>query len=108
MPIYRKNEGQWTPEKQAGLIERANAQGEAYHRREGMAPSSIPPAQLQKDLFDERGFSIGANPHIKASNVKGPVSGAGIARGKAARAKFPANMIAIQDKNMASNPNMEV
>jgi hypothetical protein len=108
MPIYRKGEGQWTPEKQSGLIERANAQGEAYHRREGMAPSSIPPAQLQKDLFDERGFSIGANPHIKASNVKGPVSGAGIARGKAARSKFSPNMIAIQNKNMAANPDMKV
>lgn len=108
MAIYRKGEGQWTPEKQAGLIERATAQGEGYHRREGMAPSSIPTAQLQKDLFDERGAAIGINPHIKAANVQGPVSGAGIAKGKAARAKFSPNMVAMQDKNMSSNTDLQV
>jgi hypothetical protein len=108
MAIYRKNEGQWTPEKQTGLIKRAEAEGEAKYRREGMAPSSIPSAQLQKDLFDERGAAIGINPHIKAANVQGPVSGAGIAKGKAARAKFSPNMVAMQDKNMSSSPDLQV
>lgn len=108
MPTYRKGEGQWTPEKQAGLIERAKAQGEARYRREGMAPSSISPKDLQKDAADERGWAIGMNPHIKVSNVQGPVSGAGIAKGKAGRAKMSSTMVEIQNTNMAANPDLKV
>jgi hypothetical protein len=108
MPIYRKGEGQWTPEKQTGLMARAEGEAEGYHRREGMSSSSIPPQQLQKDMAHERGWAIGANPHIKTSNVVGPVSGAGLAKGKASRAEFSPSMIALQNKNMAANPDMKV
>jgi hypothetical protein len=108
MPIYRKGEGQWTSEKQAGLIADANAEREGYHRREGLPPSSISPNQLKKDTAHERGFAVGANPHIKASNVTGPVSGAGLAKGKAARAAFSPTMVDIQNENMAANPDMKV
>jgi hypothetical protein len=102
MPIYRKGEGQWTPEKQAGLIARAEAETTANYQREGMASSSIPPLQLRKDLADERGWAIGINPHIKVSNTSGPVSGAGIARGKAARARLSPETLEIQARNAAA------
>jgi hypothetical protein len=106
MAIYRKGEGQWTPEKQAGLIESAKAEGENRYRREGMAPSSTPIRELQKDLQNERGWAIGINPNIKASNVIGPVSGAGIAKGRAARAEFTPAMIEMQNEN--TDPNLKV
>jgi len=108
MAIYRKGEGQWTPEKQAGLIEHAKQQGEAKYRREGMKNYDTPPREYQKDLQESRGWAIGVNPHIKASNVTGPVSGAGIAKGKAARAEWDPVMVERQNENMAANPDMKV
>ena len=102
MPIYRKGEGQWTPEKQAGLMSRAEGEAEGYHRREGMSSSSIPPQQLQKDMAHERGWAIGANPHIKTANVVGPVSGAGLAKGKLNYANSDSNMREHQAKNVAA------
>jgi len=102
MPIYRKGEGQWTPEKQTGLMARAEGEAEGYHRREGMSSSSIPPQQLQKDMAHERGWAIGANPHIKTSNVIGPVSGAGLAKGKFTYANSSSNVKEHQAKNMAA------
>ena len=93
MPIYRKGEGQWTPEKQAGLTARAEGEAEGYYRREALPSSSIPPKQLQKDMEHERGWAIGMNPHIKASNVTGPVSGA--AAGASSAITLPVNKDAI-------------
>ncbi len=108
MPIYRKGEGQWTPEKQAGLTARAEGEAEGYYRREALPSSSIPPKQLQKDMEHERGWAIGMNPHIKASNVTGPVSGAGLAKGKAGRATSSPAVVELQNKNMAANPDMKI
>jgi len=102
MPIYRKGEGQWTPEKQAGLVARAEGEAEGYYRREGMSSSSIPPQQLRRDMEHERGWAIGANPHIKASNVIGPVSGAGLAKGKLNYATSSPNMREHQANNAAA------
>jgi hypothetical protein len=101
MPIYRKGEGQWTPEKQAGLIARAEAEAESYSRRESLPPSSIPPAQLQRDNAHERGWAIGINPHIKVANTRGPVSGAGLAKGKASYKEMSPGLRAIQARNAA-------
>lgn len=108
MAIYRKGEGQWTPEKQAGLLHNAKLEGEARHRSEGIRSSDKSPQQLHKELVHERGWAIGANPHIKASNVVGPVSGAGLAKGKATRANFSPAMIERQNENAKSSSEMKV
>ena len=108
MAIYRKGEGQWTPEKQAGLIQSAKVEGEAKYRREALPSSSIAPAKFKKDMEHERGWAIGVNPHIKAANVKGPVSGAGLAKGKSARAEFSPAMIERQNENADLSSEMKI
>jgi hypothetical protein len=108
MAIYRKGEGQWTPEKQAGLIEHAKQQGEDKYRREGMKNYDTPHREYKKDLEEFRGWAIGANQHIKASNVTGPVSGSGIAKGKATRASLSPTLIERQNENAAANPDLKV